>query len=215
VYVVGGIAQDEARKLKISALPNAMKTNLTEEKKLRLLKDENVTSVDLFIDRSVHDLYGDKYHPDWNRDNYGPIYIPKKGTTVALNKRSLPFYKKIIREYEKNDLQIQGGQIFVNGAPADSYTFKQDYYWMMGDNRHNSEDSRFWGYVPFDHVVGKPVFIWFSWNTNGKGLDKVRWERLFTTVGGSGKPVSYFYYFLGVIALLYGYSIYKKRKKEA
>ena len=69
---------------------------------------------------------------------------------------------------------------------------------MMGDNRHNSEDSRFWGYVPFDHVVGKPVFIWFSWNTNGEGLDKVRWERLFTTVGGSGKPVSYFFYFLGL-----------------
>jgi signal peptidase I len=215
VYVVGGIAQDEARKLKISASANAIKTNLTEETKLRLLKDKNVVSVDLFIDKSVNNLFGDKYHPDWNRDNYGPIYIPEKGKTVALNKTSLPFYKQIIREYEKNDLQIQGDKIFVNGAPADSYTFKQDYYWMMGDNRHNSEDSRFWGYVPFDHVVGKPVFIWFSWNTNGKGLGKVRWERLFTTVGGSGKPVSYFYYFLGLIAILYGYSIYKKRKKEA
>ncbi len=147
-----------------------------------------------------------------NRDNFGPIYIPQKGKTVTLNSESLSYYKKIIVEYEKNDLKVEGGEIFINGKAVSEYTFQQDYYWMMGDNRHNSEDSRYWGYVPFDHVVGKPVFIWFSWNSDGKGLDKVRWERLFTTVGGSGKPVSYFYYFLGVLALFYGYSIYKKRK---
>jgi signal peptidase I len=87
---------------------------------------------------------------------------------------------------------------------------------MMGDNRDNSEDARFWGYVPFDHVVGKPVFIWFSWDSNGKSLaDKVRWNRVFTTVGGSGKPVSYLYPFLGVLALWFGFSYYKKRKKAA
>ena len=147
-----------------------------------------------------------------NRDNFGPIFIPKKGATVELNQESLPYYKKIIEEYEKNDLQQNGDQIILNGQSVSEYTFKQDYYWMMGDNRHNSEDSRYWGYVPFDHVVGKPVFIWFSWNSDGKGLGKVRWERLFTTVGGSGEPVSYFYYFLGILALYYGYSVYKKRK---
>ena len=150
---------------------------------------------------------------NWNRDNFGPIYIPEKGKTVSLNIESLPFYKQIIVEYEKNNLKIEGDQILINGDPVSSYTFKQNYYWMMGDNRHNSEDSRYWGFVPFDHVVGKPVFIWFSWNSDGKGLSKVRWERLFTTVGGSGKPTSFFYPFLGLMALLYGYSVYRKKKK--
>src|SRR5690606_20196703 len=126
----------------------------------------------------------------WSIDNYGPIYIPEAGKTVALNSKSLPFYKRIIEVYENNNLTTNGDEIFINGKLATSYTFKQDYYWMMGDNRHNSEDARYWGYVPFDHVVGKPVFIWFSWDTNGQGIaEKIRWERLFTTVHGSGKPV--------------------------
>ena len=148
----------------------------------------------------------------WNKDNFGPIYIPEKGKTVVLNKESLPFYKQVIVEYEKNRLEVNGNDILINGKVVSDYTFRQNYYWMMGDNRHNSEDSRYWGFVPFDHVVGKPVFIWFSWNTDGKGLTKVRWERLFTTVGGSGKPVSYFYPFLGFIAILWGFSVYRKRK---
>ncbi len=149
---------------------------------------------------------------NWNKDNFGPIYIPKKGKAVDLNKESLPFYKQIIVEYEKNSLQVNGDEILINGKSVTDYTFQQDYYWMMGDNRHNSEDSRYWGFVPFDHVVGKPVFIWMSWNTDGKGLSKIRWERLFTTVGGSGKAVSYFYPFLGLMALLYGFSVYRKKK---
>ena len=148
----------------------------------------------------------------WNKDNFGPIYIPEKGKTVVLNKETLPFYKQVIVEYEKNRLEVNGNDILINGKVVSDYTFRQNYYWMMGDNRHNSEDSRYWGFVPFDHVVGKPVFIWFSWNTDGKGLTKVRWERLFTTVGGSGKPVSYFYPFLGFIAILWGFSVYRKRK---
>ncbi len=151
----------------------------------------------------------------WNKDNFGPIYIPEKGKTVQLDKNSIAFYKQIIREYEKNEIELVGDQVMINGAPASSYTFKQDYYWMMGDNRHNSEDSRYWGYVPFDHVVGKPVFIWFSWNSQGKGLGKVRWERLFTTVHGSGKPVSYFYWFLGAMALWYGYTVFKRKSKQS
>jgi len=150
----------------------------------------------------------------WNKDNFGPIYVPEKGKSVSITKETLPFYKKIIVEYEKNTVQIKGDEILINDKPADSYTFEQNYYWMMGDNRHNSEDSRYWGFVPFDHVVGKPVFIWFSWNSDAKGMDKIRWDRLFTTVGGSGERVSYFYYFLGVLALLYGYSVYKKRKSN-
>ncbi len=154
---------------------------------------------------------------NWNRDNFGPVYIPEAGKTVALNLETLPFYKKIIIEYEKNSLRVDNGQIYLNEStePVSSYTFKQDYYWMMGDNRHNSEDSRFWGYVPFDHVVGKPVFIWFSWDSDGQGIDKIRWERLFTTVGGNGKPISYFFPFVGLMLALYGFNWYRKRKKAA
>lgn len=151
----------------------------------------------------------------WSIDNFGPIYIPEEGKTVELNHKSFPFYKRIIEEYEGNDLTLNGDEIYINGKLATSYTFKQNYYWMMGDNRHNSEDARYWGYVPYDHVVGKPVFIWFSWDTNGEGIaNKIRWERVFTTVHGDGKPVSYLYYFLGILVLWYGISFYRKRKKE-
>ena len=154
---------------------------------------------------------------NWNRDNFGPVYIPEEGKTVELNLETLPYYKKVIVEYEKNSLSVKNGKIYLNEGvdPVSSYTFKQNYYWMMGDNRHNSEDSRYWGFVPFDHVVGKPVFIWFSWDSNGKGLSKVRWDRLFTTVGGSGKATSYFYPFVGLMLVLYGFNWYRKRKKAA
>lgn len=151
----------------------------------------------------------------WSRDNFGPIYIPEAGKTVALNLKSLPFYKRIIEEYENNTLKVEGNTIFINGKEATTYTFKQDYYWMMGDNRHNSEDARYWGYVPFDHVVGKPVFIWFSWDSEGKGIhNKIRWERLFTTVHGTGKPISFFKFFIVALIFWYGYSVYSDRKKK-
>ena len=148
----------------------------------------------------------------WNTDNFGPIYIPQKGETVQLDRNSLPFYKRIISEYERNNLVANGDEILINGEQVKSYTFKQDYYWMMGDNRQNSLDARAWGYVPFDHVVGKPVFIWLSWETNAKGINKIRWNRMFTTVGGSGEPISYFYYFLGALVLWYGFRFFQKRK---
>lgn len=151
----------------------------------------------------------------WNVDNYGPIYIPQKGKTVALTTETLPFYKKIIGEYEENDLKVTGNEIRINGQIAKDYTFKQNYYWMMGDNRHNSEDSRYWGFVPENHIVGKPVFIWMSWDTNGKGLGKIRWERLFTTVGGDGQPQSYFKFFLLALAAYFvGEYFWKKRKEK-
>ncbi len=119
----------------------------------------------------------------WNRDNYGPIYIPKKGATIALNLKVLPLYKRIIRVYEGNNLQVKGNTIYINGKPADHYTFKMNYYWMMGDNRDNSADSRYWGYVPENHVEGKAVFIWLSLNPNKSWLDgKIRWNRVFTFV---------------------------------
>lgn len=116
----------------------------------------------------------------WSVDNFGPIYIPKKGATVALNAESLPFYRRVIDVYENNDLKVENGQIMINGEVTNSYTFKQDYYWGMGDNRHNSEDSRMWGYIPHDHIVGEPLFIWFS-AKEGNPLKGIHWDRIFTS----------------------------------
>ncbi|MCF8274465.1 MAG: signal peptidase I [Flavobacteriaceae bacterium] len=155
-------------------------------------------------------------NPDysWNNDFFGPLYIPEAGKTIDINLNVLPLYKRVLTAYEGNTLDIQGNQILINGKVATTYTFKQDYYWMMGDNRHNSQDARAWGFVPFDHVVGKPVFVWMSWNTNGKGFDKIRWNRLFTTVGGSGQPVSYLIPFLVVVLGWTGVNKWRRRKKE-
>lgn len=116
----------------------------------------------------------------WTMDNYGPIYIPKAGATTPLTLENLPLYDRIIGVYEKNKLEVKDGKIYINGTEAASYTFQQDYYWAMGDNRHNSEDSRAWGYVPADHIVGKPLFIWFS-TKNGKLANGINWNRLFTS----------------------------------
>jgi signal peptidase I len=149
----------------------------------------------------------------WNRDNYGPVYIPEEGKTVALTTETLPFYKAIITDYENNDLKVNGSEIRINGEIATNYTFKQNYYFMMGDNRHNSEDSRYWGFVPENHIVGKPIFIWLSIDPNGKGINKIRWDRVFTTVSGEGQPQSYFKLFLlGLVIFFVGEYFWKKRK---
>jgi len=119
----------------------------------------------------------------WTLDNYGPVWIPKKGATVDLTLDNLPLYERPIHAYEGNALEVKDGKIFINGVETTQYTFKMDYYWMMGDNRHNSADSRFWGFVPEDHVVGKPIFIWLSLDQDRGWLDgKIRWERLFKFV---------------------------------
>ncbi|WP_372945105.1 signal peptidase I [Muriicola sp.] len=153
----------------------------------------------------------------WNNDNFGPIFIPAKGSTVALNVKVLPLYKKIIRDYEGNTIGVSGNQVLVNGEVAREYTFKQDYYWMMGDNRDHSEDSRTWGYVPENHIVGTPIFIWLSFDNFNEGIAnwKPRWDRIFTTVNGEGEPVSYFRYFLMALAAWFIIDfIWKRRKKS-
>ena len=119
---------------------------------------------------------------NWNLDNFGPVKIPKKGTSVDINTKTIPLYRRIIENYENNKLEIIDDKIFINDIPASSYTFNMDYYWMMGDNRHNSLDSRYWGFVPEDHVVGKALFIWMSWDKNKKGINKIRWNRLFNAI---------------------------------
>ncbi|KAB1067702.1 signal peptidase I [Tamlana haliotis] len=145
---------------------------------------------------------------NWNVDFFGPLYIPEEGKSIAINLENLPLYKRVISEYEGNDIKVQGNQILINGEVANNYTFKQNYYWMMGDNRHNSIDARAWGFVPFDHVVGKPVFIWMSWDGA-----KARWDRFFTTVSGEGKATSFLIPFLILLAGYFGFSKWRKHKK--
>lgn len=121
-----------------------------------------------------------KYFSDWTVDDYGPVYIPKKGETTWLGPENIALYRRVIEAYEGNEVEVKGDQIIINGEPADSYTFRMNYYWMMGDNRHNSEDSRIWGFVPEDHVVGKPLFIWFS-TKEGNIRNGIRWNRIFSS----------------------------------
>lgn len=118
-------------------------------------------------------------HFTWNFDNFGPITVPAKGWTVQLDSLTLPIYYRAITAYEGNTLERRDGALYINGQQVDSYTFKMDYYWMMGDNRHNSLDSRDWGFVPEDHVVGKALFTWLSWDKDGTFLSKIRWNRIF------------------------------------
>lgn len=115
----------------------------------------------------------------WNEDNFGPLWIPRKGTTVKLDLTNIVLYTSIIDIYENNDLEIKDNVIYINGKPADSYTFKMDYYWMMGDNRHGSSDSRFWGFVPEDHIVGRPTIVWLSIDKEASGIKKIRFNRFF------------------------------------
>ena len=119
----------------------------------------------------------------WNRDNFGPLWIPKAGVKVALSLNNICLYKRIISNYENNKLVIKGGKIYINDKETKSYTFKLDYYWMMGDNRHNSADSRYWGFVPSDHIVGKASYVWLSLDKNKSFLGgKIRWSRMFRSV---------------------------------
>ena len=142
-----------------------------------------VESISINTDATYGDLYPLNVYTGWTRDNYGPVWIPKKGESIALTLKNLPVYERCIKVYEGNDLKVDNaGRIFINGKQAKSYTFKLDYYWMMGDNRHNSADSRYWGFVPEDHIVGKPIFIWWSHSPDHPGFSGIRWNRLFTFV---------------------------------
>ncbi len=145
-------------------------------------RNDLAESIALNTDANTLDVYPLNGNTHWTRDNYGPVWIPQKGKSIRLTPENLPVYERPIRTYERNDLQVKDGKIYINGKQTDTYTFKMDYYWMMGDNRHNSLDSRYWGFVPEDHVVGKPIFIWWSSDPDRSGISGIRWSRLFRFV---------------------------------
>ncbi len=167
---------------------------------------------------------------DWNNDNFGPLYIPKKGSTVPIDTHNVCLYRKIMNTYDDgiHEVTVQGAQVLYDGRPITSYTFKQDYYFMMGDNRHNSADSRSWGFVPYDHIVGSPFFVWFSMKyaennpESGKNVigslfknskdGKFRWERFLCYVK-DGTLHSVKIPFITIVLLLWGYSKWNKRRK--
>ncbi|MCT8340890.1 signal peptidase I [Flavobacteriaceae bacterium TK19130] len=215
--ITDGIGYDD--QMKAYVLPA-----VSDEALAMLKRNPNITEVVPYkAGKGVFDANtfprDDRY--PWNSDHFGPIYIPKEGATVDITPKSLPLYRRIIEVYEgsemgiENKISLSGNQVLLNGEPLTQYTFKQNYYWMMGDNRNNSQDARMWGYVPFTHVVGKPVFIWMSWDSSAQGLgNKIRWERVFTTVGGSGEPVSYFKYFLILLVGWFAFDFFRKRRKK-
>ena len=158
---------------------------LTKANAETISKFANVTKVSaIYARKGEYAPYIFPYSPvlGWNEDYYGPLWIPVKGAVVKLDTSNLPLYDRIIDVYENNDLRVEGGNIYINNVLTDSYTFKMDYFWMMGDNRHNSADSRYWGFVPEDHVVGKPKLIWLSIDKEAKGLKRIRFGRMFMKV---------------------------------
>jgi signal peptidase I len=216
--VAGFVAPNLAQKLKMISVENKININLTDDEVAKLKKFSKTVSLTKINYASDDAIFPNIKDYGWSQDNMGPFYIPEAGATITLNSETLPFYEQIIKNYENNDLQVIDDNIFINGEKTNSYTFQQDYYWLMGDNRHNSLDARYWGFVPFDHVLGKPVMIWFSWDADagsfGDKIKSIRWDRMFTTVGGDGEPVSYRYIVFILIGLYVAYSVFKSKKKK-
>lgn len=208
--------------------------NLPNNKVEEFKKLDNVKSVEQMIEPAGE--YNSRIIPHkptykWNNDNFGPLYIPKKGVTINIDTTNIVLYNRIIQIYEGNKMEIKADKIFINGVETKTYTFKMNYYFMMGDNRHNSADSRYWGYVPEDHIVGKPVFVWMSIKEDNKNLnnrqqsgfvkklktslsDPIRRARFFTFVGKDGLSRSYLIHFIVIVLGIIGFSYYRSKRAE-
>ena len=203
-------------------------TELRETKKTVFLTLDEANSLtnNISLDSLVRNInqtktYNTNFFPNdirynWNEDNFGPIVMPKQGITVVITRENIALYKKLIRDYENKSLEEINGTYYIDGKATDTYTFEKDYFWMMGDNRHRSEDSRFWGFVPDNHIVGKPIFIWMSIDGINDGISnwKVRWDRVFTTTNGDGEPVSYRWHLLAGLIVYQLVVRFRKRRKK-
>jgi len=178
-----GINQSDARYIPSNSV---YRMPLTKENVKKIRNFSNVVSVERYVSSNTgamkYEIF--PHDPDfgWSLDNFGPLYIPEEGKTIELTVENLPLYERIIRTHEGNNLHVKDSTIYINGEATDQYTFDMNYFFLMGDNRHNSADSRYWGFVPENHVVGEAVFIWLSLDREGKLLNKVRWERLFNVI---------------------------------
>ncbi len=168
---------------------------MTKETAEKIKKNNAVKSIEMVCDTTLNSMAPDESgfqwrrptfpyqkNYNWTRDNFGPIYVPKAGVTIDINIDNICLYERIIDVYENNDLEIKGDKIFINRVESTTYTFKMDYYWMMGDNRHNSADSRYWGFVPYDHIVGNAVFVWLSLSKEKSLFKKIRWNKIFRVI---------------------------------
>lgn len=167
---------------------NTVILTMTEAQSKEVAKWSTVKSVVKYVPEAAG-MYESSVFPHdsrfkWNQDNFGPVIVPKQGWTVKLDSTTLPVYRRAIETYEGNKVEQKGAIVLINGKRTTTYTFKMDYYWMMGDNRHNSLDSRFWGFVPVDHIVGKALFVWMSWDAEASGFSKIRWNRIFMGIKG-------------------------------
>ncbi len=181
-----GINPDVSSYLGLEAGKPVYHLPLTQEMHAKLLKTKGVKHIVIEPPHFGGEVYplgaGEAY--GWNRDNYGPLYIPKKGDRLELTLENLPVYERIVSTYEHNTLEVKDSVIYINGQPATHYDVKMDYYWMMGDNRHKSADSRYWGFVPEDHIVGTPMFVWLSLDKDKGWFEgKIRWNRFFRGAG--------------------------------
>lgn len=218
VTFTGYLSGDAIKRLGIVNVNNMAVLNMTEELAEKISQDSRVAGISKYIASPTHDIF--PHNNKWSVDNFGPLIMPKQGATADINTENIGLYKRIIEVYEGSELGIDnvvtlsGNQVLLNNQPLTQYTFLQDYYWMMGDNRHNSADSRMFGFVPANHIVGKPVFIWLSLDSSKSGLSKIRWERMFTTVGGNSEPVSYLKPFLLVLVAWFAIDYFRKRRKK-